>query len=223
MQKALILTGQRFGRLLVLGPAPDRVYPSGNRHKQWQCQCDCGTMHITTAGCLRSGQSRSCGCLHHDIARHRLSVQSFRHGHSKNNAKRSREYRSWEMMKQRCLNPKNANYPNYGGRGILVCERWRDSFENFLTDMGPCPKRLTINRIDNNGNYEPDNCHWATRSEQRHNQRPDRLSKDEVFSIRQRAAAGESAASIARGYPDCHYQTIYAVVSRRSWHWLGSG
>lgn len=155
------LAGQKFGRLTVLS----RVENSSHRKAQWLCQCDCGnTLHVPT-GALRSGNTRSCGCLKIETT----VIRSTKHGHSRPGKKTS-TYKSWIDMIQRCTNTKNERYGDYGGRGIAICERWHD-FRNFLADMGEKPSGLTIERRNNNGNYEPDNCYWATYSQQVRNRR----------------------------------------------------
>lgn len=158
------LTGQSFGRLNV-------VRRSGTRSKQamWLCSCSCNAPDAileVSGSDLRRGHTRSCGCLLGDVIR-AMGGGRRTHGHSAHG--RSRTYVSWEAMHQRCRNPNKDGFERYGGRGITVCERWRD-FENFLADMGERPAGKTLDRYPNpDGDYEPLNCRWATPKEQQAN------------------------------------------------------
>lgn len=156
------LAGRRFGRLVV-----ESFAGIIGKHSSWNCKCDCGNKVTTTSQRLRTQQTKSCGCFHSEVCRKRLTT----HG-----ATSTQEFNIWMCMLTRCLNPKNISYANYGGRGITVCERWIDSFTNFISDMGKRPSAShSLDRIDNNGNYEASNCRWATQSQQMRNTRKSRL------------------------------------------------
>lgn len=157
--------GMQFHRWVVISDAP----PNHRGDTQYLCQCVCGRQSIVHAVSLRSGHSRSCGCLSQDVLRSRRQSHGFAP-----NGPRSTTYIIWKSMRQRCRNQNAEAFKNYGGRGIKVCERW-EKFENFLADMGERPGNLSLDRIDNDGNYEPGNCRWATRIEQRANSRTRRV------------------------------------------------
>ena len=171
MKLRVDLTGQKFGKLLVLNFSGREKFGQA----RWFCQCDCGRTHTVRGSHLAEGRIQSCGCMQGNLT----------HGHTRSDT-HTPVYSSWHMMIQRTTNPKATKFALWGGRGIAVCERWR-TFENFLADMGPRPKGTSLDRFpDANGNYEPGNARWATIGEQNSHLRmtPQRLA----YYARKRAA-----------------------------------
>lgn len=171
------LTGQRFGRWRIVGYS----HTDHNRRSAfWLCECDCGTRRSVSGNSLRMGDTKSCGCLHRETVSNSSKIHRFKHGHSANK-KISREYYIWVAMRQRCENDNDKSYPNYGGRGIRVCDRWK-SFKNFIEDIGLKPTSAhTLERKNVNGDYALYNCKWATRKEQAANTRKTRRDNLEYF------------------------------------------
>ena len=155
--KLIDMTGRTFGRLTAKRYA-------GNR--RWECVCECGVIKSVSTDNLKSGQIKSCGCLFRET----LAAKNTKHGWSN-----TPTYKSWATAKDRCTNPNTPCYPQYGGRGIKMSKEWADNFMSFLKDMGPRPPGKTLDRRENDGNYEPGNCRWATAGEQADNRRTSRL------------------------------------------------
>lgn len=164
------ITGKRFGRLVVIG----EVERKGTR-VFWECQCDCGNRTTVESYPLRHGATNSCGCLNNEMR----IARSVTHGETE-----TRLYRTWSHIKGRCFTPTDAAYQNYGGRGITMCEEWRNDFTSFRdwAQSHGYREDLTIDRINNNGNYEPSNCRWVSQKIQNRNRRDNFLYKGKCLS-----------------------------------------
>lgn len=187
------LNGKRFGRLVVVGAEGVKLKKGSSRY--WECLCDCGSTKFVRQDHLIKGKIVSCKCFW----KQRL-VDRAKHGAARS-GRWTPEYKIWMGMLSRCNNPNRKAYPTYGGRGIKVCDRWRD-FENFLSDMGPRPSPVhSIDRLNPNGNYEPGNCRWATSKEQGSTRRDNRRIKyrgSEIMLSELVRASGVPHATLSR-------------------------
>ena len=196
MPAPLDLAKRRFGRLVVIERHPDR---RGDK-VQWVCKCDCGCEVLATTQHLRYGAVKSCGCL----------MEGRKHGRVGTAA-----YGSWYAMIQRCENPNHISASNYSGRGIKVCKEWHN-FKSFYSDMGDPPPNFTLDRRDNNGNYTPDNCRWASPTTQARNARSNKLDIVAAKYIRELSSIGLSQVMIAKAY-GVSTSSIGHIVNHQSW------
>lgn len=203
-KKIEMATGRKFGRLALV--AEKGKTKSGE--VIWECLCACGNIKKVPGSALRSDRVRSCGCLNKETAQKRFTT----HGMSHNPT-----YNSWYAMLQRCNNPKNKGYKNYGGRGISVCKQWY-KFSSFFKDMGERPKGLTIERIQNNLGYSKENCCWATYTEQSHNRRVLEKKKIKTKGVYWHKRIGKYQVAIGANHKSFHvgyYADIEAAIIAR--------
>ena len=200
------LKGLKVGRLLVLEETDKRIF----RKVVWKCLCDCGNIVEVRSSNLSTGGTKSCGCLNREPR-----MTNLKHGHRRTK-KVTATYISWANMLNRCSSPNSPEFHRYGGRGITVCERWND-FRNFLEDMGIRPEGLTIDRIDNDRGYEPENCRWVTHKENNRNGIGTKLTIKKVKRIKQLLRdTKRSCAEIAKLY-EISDSSIYHIKAGSHW------
>ena len=196
-RRHVIRAGDQFGRLTAVAPVPVQVDDTGRKlRKQWRCLCECGVETAVAASHLSTGHTKSCGCW--ERRTHGLS--------------RTRPYSIWLAMISRCNNPDSTYYSHYGGRGIGVCQAWLDK-EKFIADMGEPEVGMTLERIDNEQGYSPENCRWASYTEQSHNRRSTRLSWASVAEIRNSLYSYANLAVRFGVTPS----NVYLVVHNNTW------
>ena len=186
--------GDRFGRLTVIERAPKRP-DLKSRDSRWICECACGNIVEVSATSLKAGHTKSCGCYGKEVSA-KQGKASATHG-----MRHTPEYHAWCGMRSRCYNENDKSFYSYGARGIVVCDRWLESFENFFEDMGSRPDHHSLDRIDNNGPYSPENCKWSTRDQQNNNKSNNRMIsfKGETLTLSQWAKKiGITLAALSR-------------------------
>jgi len=200
--KSIDITGKRSGRLVAI-----RFSHTQNKKSMWLCLCDCGKETITVVTNINNGSTKSCGCLRAET----MGNIARKHGMTK-----TPTYISWQMMIVRCTYKYRKSYKRYGGRGIKVCDRWINSFENFLKDMGVRPKGLSIDRKNNDGNYTPENCKWSTQTEQVRNSTTVKLTEGKIRKIRFLVLNGVTKAKTARIFK-IGETTVRDIVNYKTW------
>lgn len=211
--KRVNLVGEKFHRLTV-----ERMIYEPKKDTKAECLCDCGGKAVVTAYNLRSGNTKSCGCL----AREQSARQGRRSAHKmiaarrKHGMSKTPTYTAWCDARKRCYRKQNSHYHLYGGRGIKMHLEWKDSFDAFFRDMGACPKGMTLDRIDVNGDYEPKNCRWISMSEQSRNTRRSVATWEIVKEIREAYKQGETGPSLAKRF-NMSRSNVYMITGHHTW------
>jgi hypothetical protein len=215
--KLVDLTGEKFGRLTVKSKAKSARTKSGRSLVSWNCICVCGEQITVLGENLKKGRTKSCGCYAKEKAVFQGKTNNLKHGNNRKSHS-TPEYSAWQSMITRCERPKSRGYENYGGRGISVCKEWRESFERFFWDMGIRPSDShSLDRIDSNGNYEPSNCRWATKTEQSRNVRAAKTNSTGVKGV-QKLKSGKYKATIGVNNSSMflgHFDTIEDATKAR--------
>lgn len=206
MTRLVDVAGMKFGRLTVVSRSDKK--PAGGVF--WNCLCDCGNMTTATSYKMKIGHTSSCGCYRKDLIETGMNTS---HGLARSEKK---TYKTWKEMRQRCNNPNSDKFKWYGGRGISIEKRW-DDFALFFKDMGRRPEGKTLDRIDNDGNYNPDNCQWITPIEQTRKQPKHRLNMEIAKSIRVEHASGATPKMLGEKY-GVQAQTILNCIKYKSWY-----
>lgn len=180
--RKIMQIGEQYGYLTIIEIGRFKIYKDGDKlfkRPTVIAKCKCGRTLQTTETSIRNGYTKSCGCLQKQATIKRNKDNAI------HNMSHTKTFKTWDSMKERCYNPNNISYPNYGARGITICNRWLESFQNFYDDMGERPKGMTIDRIDGTKNYEPSNCKWSTVKEQASNRRTNRyiIMNDEKITM----------------------------------------
>lgn len=175
IRKKYNISGQIFERLTVIKQVESYVSPKGYKQSQWLCKCECGTELIVTAQRLKSKNTKSCGCLKKELLKKTKT---------KHNKSYTKEYKAYYSIKNRCYNPKDAHYNYYGKKNIKMCDKWLENVENFINDVGPAPSKIhSIDRINPDGNYEPNNVRWATQTVQNINKKITTRNKSGTIGV----------------------------------------
>ncbi len=209
MKRLEILPGHRFGRLTVI----NEHLPMNPKSRKFLLKCDCGNTTNALLSNLNSNKIRSCGCLHSEVSSKLYSKMNFSHGLSQ-----TKFYHVWQCMIDRCHNPKSQRYDRYGGRGISVCNSWRKSFLNFRKDMlGGYEEGLAIDRINNDGNYEPNNCRWVTNKVNVRNSSLTKINPDTVKKIKELLQTKKFTQKIIAKMTGTSAGIVQSISSGNSW------